>query len=111
MKEDQIRGQFRVDLVDDAMAPDMPTGARIEFLALPEGKRPRFGTHVLLIDGGNEFHFREYVQASASQGGWLGKASGRGFRDISPAEDGARVLAVMTARHVPVAGDLFGDDT
>lgn len=91
MNTKNLPAEFRVALIDDAMAPDFPSGRVIEF---DSRLAPRFGELVLICDKAGTPHFRLYKQAPG--GSWEGSASNRAFLDLLPSRDGAKVVAVMT---------------
>lgn len=97
-----IPERFATVLVDEAMAPAIPAGVRVEFERVASDFKPQFGQHVLLVDKAGAFHFRKFSQAPG--GSWVGAATRSGFLDIQPERDGARVVARMTGRYIP--GDL-----
>lgn len=92
MKEpEELPDEFRVDLEDDAMAPEALAGWRVE---LSRSLEPRFGDDVLVRLGNKDYHFRRYRQDPA--GGWVAAALNTDFASFKSEDDPLmRIVAVM----------------
>ena len=91
MEPEELPGEFRGDLEDDAMAPEARAGWRVE---LSKALEPRFGDDVLVRLGNGEYHYRRYRQNPS--GGWIAAALDPDFASYESVNDPAmRIVAVM----------------
>lgn len=82
--------EFQTQAPDDAMAPDVPLGARVIFIT---GMQPRAGDFVLLVDRTGMHCLREYRQMRP--GHWQAHAINPAYLPLDSERDGLRVLAVF----------------
>lgn len=88
---EELPDEFRVDLEDDAMAPDACAGWSVE---LSKVLVPVFGDDVLVRLNNKEYHYRRYRQNP--RGGWIAAAIDADFASFeSLADPKMRIVAVM----------------
>lgn len=93
MKPQELPRDFRVDLEDDAMAPEARAGWRIE-LSTALVADARIGDDVLVQLGNGEYHYRRFRQDP--RGGWVAAALNTDFASFNSIEDPQmKVVAVM----------------
>ncbi len=83
-----VDGQFIMTIQGDALAPQFLPGQAGIWQAGSEG-RP--GQPVLLVDAAGDFHLRLYEPRGG--GSWAGVSQRVGHRELTPEQDGARVVA------------------
>jgi hypothetical protein len=85
-----LKPEFQTTAPDNAMAPDVPRGARIILIT---GVDPAPGDFVLVADATGAHYLREYKQLRA--GHWQAHARNAAFLPLDSLRDGLRVLAVF----------------
>lgn len=85
-----LKPEFQTTAPDNAMAPDVPRGARIILIT---GVDPAPGDFVLVADASGAHYLREYKQLRA--GHWQAHARNAAFLPLDSLRDGLRVLAVF----------------
>jgi hypothetical protein len=96
MAQEELPVVFEALLPDDAMAPDLPAGMKVEF---DTRETPVFGDKILVRDAAGGMHLRLYKQAPG--GGWEAYAMNHAFLSMLPERDGLTIVAVMTGHFVP----------
>ena len=81
--------EFQTELVDSAMAPELPAGARV---ILVTGIEPEAGDFVLISDRHGNHYLREY--RILRPGVWQAHALNPAFLPLDFVRDGLKVLAV-----------------
>lgn len=90
----ELEGTFCVNAPDDAMAPVIKRGARIEF---DRSLEPRTDDVVLLKDGAGVWYIRTYQQGPRKR--WGAKPENGTFLPMDSERDELEVIAVLTAVH------------
>jgi transcriptional regulator with XRE-family HTH domain len=90
----ELEGTFSVDAPDDAMAPVIKRGARVDF---DRSLEPRTDDVVLLKDGSGVWYIRTYQQGPRNR--WGAKAENNSFLPMDSERDELGVIAVLTAVH------------
>jgi len=85
-----LETEFQTIAADDAMAPEVPRGARIIFVP---GVQPIAGDFVLVADNQGVHYLREYRQLRP--GHWQAHALNPAYLPLDSEHDGLRVLAVF----------------
>ena len=85
-----LSGRFEIDLRDDALAPEYPTGTAIRF----DAKRPpRPGWPVLVKDSAGAYYVRDYIEGAAGQ--WSATPRQRGYASLDSVAHGLQLVGVM----------------
>lgn len=85
---------FLIEAPDDAMAPAVRKGQRVEFST---GLTPNPDDGVLVRDKVGNLYFRQFKPRRA--GLWEAHPKNSAFLPLSSTEDGLEVVAVLTAVH------------
>jgi phage repressor protein C with HTH and peptisase S24 domain len=87
-----VRGEFRLTVPDDAMAPRVRAG---QMIVLSAELDPRPGDGVLVQDSDGTHYFRQYQERRP--GHWQAVAFNEAYQPLDSITDGLKVLAVLIA--------------
>jgi phage repressor protein C with HTH and peptisase S24 domain len=86
----QLPEQFRVALIDDAMAPDAMAGELVE---MDTTEKPRPGDGVLVRDAAGTVYFRRFRPGRGDA--WTAYASNPAYPSLESERDGLTIIATM----------------